>query len=134
MRAGTKSRVAVVVVLVFFAGLATGVFAGAWHARHAFAGRHGERMGERMRQHLQRELKLTPAQLEEMNPILDEMAKQLREIRAESGRRVSETLARSHEQLASHLTPEQQAELQRMQQRHRGMFRSHHEPPPPEHH
>src|SRR3954468_13764685 len=123
MRIGPKTRFTIALALVFLAGLATGVFGGAWHARHAFAGRHGERMGDRMREHLRRELNLTPEQVQEVNPIVETMAKQLQEIRAESGRRVSETIAQSHEQIAAHLTPEQQAELQRLQQRHQEMLR-----------
>jgi Spy/CpxP family protein refolding chaperone len=135
MRIGANTRIVVALVLVFLAGIASGVFAGAWHARHVFAGRHGERMGERMREHLQHQLKLTPAQLQEMNPIFDDLARQLQEIRAESGRRVSETMARAHEQLAAHLTPAQQGELRQIEQRHEGMMRRHHRampPPPPE--
>lgn len=131
MTGGAKSRIAAALLLVFLAGLATGVFAGAWHARHAFTGRHGDRMADRMREHLQHQLKLTPAQLQEMNPILDDMAKQLQEIRADSGRRVSEAMARAHQQLALHLTPEQQTELQRMEQRHQGKSRRHRDTMPP---
>jgi hypothetical protein len=86
-----------------------------------------------MREHLQQQLKLTPEQLRALDPILDEMAKQLQEIRAESGRRVSETITRSHEQLAAHLTPGQRVELQAMEERHAGMLRRHRwsDPPPP---
>jgi Spy/CpxP family protein refolding chaperone len=131
MRVGTKTRLIIALALVFLAGLATGVFGGAWHARHAFAGRHGERMGDRMREHLRRELKLTPEQLQQVDPIVQTMAKQLQEIRAESGRRVSETIEQSHEQIAAHLTSDQQAELKRLQQRHQRMLRHHGMMPPP---
>lgn len=131
MIAATKSRLVLALTLVFLAGLATGVFGGAWHARHAFAGRHGERMGERMRERLQHELSLTPEQLQQMNPILDETTRQLQEIRAETGRRVSDTVTQSHERLAANLTPEQQTELRRMERRHHGFRRRHRDGEPP---
>lgn len=121
-----KWRVAVGVLVVFVAGVASGTFAGAWQARHAFAGRHGPRMAERMRERFQQELDLTPEQMRNVAPILDETAQRLQEIRRETGRRVSETVAESHQRLAEHLTPEQQAELSRqLEQRHHRFWRWH---------
>ena len=105
-------------VLVFLAGGATGLFVGAWHARQAFAGRHGGMMAERMREHIRRQLDLTPAQIREVDPILNDMAQQLQQIRRESGRRVAETMEQSHRAMLPHLTPEQQKELEEMRKRH----------------
>ena len=113
-----KWRLIIGFVLVFLAGGATGMFAGAWHARHAFAGRHGGMMGERMRERIQRQLDLTPEQTREMNPIFDDMAARMQEIRRDSGRRVYEAMEDAHRRLAQHLTPEQLAKAEKMKQRH----------------
>lgn len=132
MSSSLKWRIAIGLLLVFVAGVATGVFAGAWHAHQAFAAGDGPRLAGRMRQRLARDLNLTPEQLQQVGPILDDTAKRLQEIRAESGRRVSDTLKQSHEQLASHLTPEQRQQLHEIEQQHRrGGWRWRHGPPPP---
>lgn len=119
MNSSLKTRITVGLVLVFLAGLATGVFGGAWHAHRAFAERHDGRMAERMRERLTKDLSLTPDQLRQMKPVLDEATKRLQEIRSDSGRRVSETLMEAHQQLGAYLTPEQQGELRKIEQRHR---------------
>lgn len=134
MSAKTRWFIAAGVVLVFFAGIATGVFAGAWRAKQVFIVRHGPQMSERLRERIERELQLTPEQLQQARPIFDETARELDAIREETGRRVAETMAKSHRRMAAFLTPEQQERLKRMQQRHRlrikmrGLDRH---PPPP---
>jgi Spy/CpxP family protein refolding chaperone len=132
MTAGVRWRITLGLLLVFFAGMATGVFAGAWHAHQAFARGHDDRLAERMRARLTRDLNLTPDQLQQVGPILDDTARRLQEIRAESGRRVSETLKQSHEQLATHLTPEQREELRDIEQQHRRFWRRGPRPPRPD--
>ena len=122
------------VVVVFFAGVASGLFAGAWHARRVFIGGHSARFHQRMREHLQRELKLTPEQTEKVGPILDRTAQQLDTIREETGRRVTETINQSHDEMLPLLTPEQQEKLKEMRERHRRMLRRGGGPPPEESH
>ena len=134
MTRALKWRIALGLLLVFAAGAASGVFAGAWHARSTFTMRHGGMMGEHMREHLARHLELTPEQVREVEPILDRAAADLQEIRAETGQRVAATLQRSHREIAPHLTPEQREKLEKMKIRHLRMKRfigPHHGPPPP---
>ena len=51
-------------LLVFIAGGVTGGFIGATHARHFFLGSpHSHRLPDRMREHLRRQLDLTPDQM-----------------------------------------------------------------------
>ena len=126
MTSSLKLRIAVGLVLVFLAGVASGVFAAAWHAHRGFADRHGPRMAQRMRERMRDELNLTPAQMQELGPILDDTAQRLQQIRRETGERVSETITKSHEQLATHLTPEQREDLHGMEQRHRRFWSWHH--------
>src|SRR4051812_27944947 len=102
-----KLWLAVAVMFVFLAGIAIGLFAGAMHARHVFFGRHAGFMGERMREHLRRELRLTPEQYEKIAPIMDQTSAQLEAIRDETGRRVAETMSQSHTQIVPLLNPEQ---------------------------
>ena len=133
MNSALKWRFAIGVLLVFVAGLATGVFAGAWHARSTIKVRHGGMMGEHMRWHLARHLDLTPEQLRAVEPILDRAADELQTIREETGQRVAETMRRSHAEIAPHLNAEQREKLEKMKMRHLRMkrfMRSGHGPPP----
>jgi hypothetical protein len=136
MTSALKWRLTFGLLLVFFAGGATGLFAGAWHARHAFVERHGGMMAERMKEHMRRQLNLTPEQTRDIDPILTDLAKRLQEIRRDSSRRVAETMEQSHRELATHLSPEQQSRFEEMklrrQLRHWRRTGGRPQPPPPE--
>jgi Spy/CpxP family protein refolding chaperone len=111
------------VLVVFAAGMATGMFVGARKAQDVLVFKHRKHMGERMRQHLIRELELTPEQIEKLSPIIEDTSRRLQEIRAESGRRVAETMQESHAAISPHLTPEQRERLATMKHRHKRFLR-----------
>ena len=129
---GWKWRLAVALVIVFLAGIATGLFAGARHAHFVFMGRHSGQSGERMRTHLEHELKLTPAQAAQIGPITDRTAAQLEAIRKETSHRVAQTFSQAHKEMLPLLTPEQQERLEELKRRHRHMLQAHDLPPPEE--
>ena len=107
-------------ILVFVAGGISGAFLGGLYARHLFFGfHHPEQIGARMKERLRTELNLTPEQLAKTSPIIDKTAVQLREIRRETARRVHETIAEAHRQMAVNLTDEQRQKLQQIEERHR---------------
>jgi Spy/CpxP family protein refolding chaperone len=124
-------------LLVFAAGGVTGAFVAAATTRHhLFATRHLGIAAERMRERLQAELNLTPDQLAKISPIVDKAAAQLESIRKDTARRVRDTFAETHQQIAADLTPEQRTKLERMRERHRKFMHHHHGrdrrmPPPP---
>jgi len=107
-------------ILVFVAGGISGAFLGGSYARrHFFAFHRPELIGGRMKERLRAELNLTPEQVTKISPIIDKTAAQLRDIRRETGRRVHETIAESHWQMAANLTDEQRQKLQQIEERHR---------------
>jgi len=118
-------------ILVFVAGGITGAFLGGLYARHLFFEFHRpEQIGTRMKERLRTELNLTPEQVAKISPIIDKTAVQLRDIRRETGRRVHETIAEAHRQMAANLTDEQRQKLQQIEERHRRWHhRGFHEPP-----
>ena len=126
------------VLMVFAAGAATGAFISARKAHDVLVFKHHERMGERMRQHLIRELELTPEQVERLSPIIENTSRRLHEIRRESGRRVADTMRESHSEMSPHLTPRQRERLETMKHRHKRILRRRGMPAPhgdePEHH
>jgi len=136
MNRALKWKLIVGFVLVFAAGGMTGAFFGASHARHLFfAEPHRGMMSERMRDRFRAQLNLTPEQVAKISPIMDKAAAQLEEIRRTTGRRVRETFAEAHREMAADLTEEQRAKLQEIEARHRRWHhraRELHESAPPE--
>jgi len=125
MNRALKWKLAIGFVLVFIAGGAAGVFLGASRTVHFFAeGPHRPGfLAERMRERLRWQLHLTNEQMTKISPIIEKTASQLEQIRSESSRRVHETFAESHREMAAELNPEQRQKLQEIQARH---ARSHH--------
>ncbi len=122
MSKALKWRIAIVLVIVFCAGVATGVMAGARHARHVFA-RHSAHFSDRMREHLQRKLELTPEQAVKVAPIVDQIGKRLEVIRDETSKRVAQTMAEAHREVVPLLDAEQRAKLEQMKNRHERRLR-----------
>jgi Spy/CpxP family protein refolding chaperone len=107
-------------ILVFVAGGISGAFLGGLYAQHQFFAFHRpELIGGRMKERLRTQLNLTPDQVTRISPIIDKTTLQLRDIRRDTARRVHETIADAHKQMASILTDEQRQKLQQIQERHR---------------
>src|SRR5215212_1728629 len=117
-----KWRLILAFVIVFCAGVAIGVMGAAHHARREFFARHSMHFGDRMREHLRRELKLTPEQYDKVAPIIDEMSNRLEVIRGDTSRKVAETMGESHSQIVPLLTAEQREKLDKMKRRHERML------------
>src|SRR6266403_4856422 len=120
-------------ILVFIAGGISGAFLGGLYARHHFFAFHRpELIGGRMKERVRGELNLTPEQVAKISPIVDKTAAQLRGIRRDTARRVHETIAEAHRQMAVNLTDEQRQKLQQIEERHcrwRHRRRLHESPP-----
>ena len=113
-------------VLVFLAGGATGVFVSATTAHHFFFGAHRHGFpAQAMRHRLQWQLRLTDDEMTKISPIIEKTGAKLEEIRGDTGRRVRETIAEAHREIAPLLTPEQQQRLKQMEERHRRWFQHH---------
>ncbi len=133
MNASAKIWIAVALVVVYLAGIATG-FLGAAHQMHRRGGPpHGGPLDDRMRLHLREQLKLTPDQARAIDPIVEQLSAQLEGIRGETTQRVRQAMEQSHEQMKPLLTPAQLAELEKMRAHHEEMLRRQHRPggPPP---
>jgi len=119
-------------VLVFLAGGMTGVFVSVSCARHFLFGPHHRGiLVETMRNRLRVQLHLTDEQLTKITPIIHKTAAHLEEIRTSTGRRVRETIAEAHREMAPNLTPEQRNKLQEIEARHRHWLHRAHGPGEP---
>ena len=120
MNSALKWKLIAGCLLVFIAGGATGVFVSATAAHHFFFGPHRHGFAARaMKNRLQWQLRLTDEQMAKISPIIEKTGAQLEEIRGDTGKRVRETIAQAHSEIAPILTPEQRERLQQMEQRHR---------------
>ena len=136
MNSALKWKLIAGFVLVFLAGGATGVFVSATTAHYFFgAHRHGF-AAQAMKNRLQWQLRLSDEQMTKIAPIIEKTGAELEEIRGDTGRRVRETIAEAHREIAPNLTPEQQQRLKDMEARHRRWMRHGrwhaHETPAPE--
>jgi Spy/CpxP family protein refolding chaperone len=122
-------------VLVFLAGVACGFF-GTLHTHYFFARMDSESMAQHMKQRLRAELKLTPQQMQQISPIIDRAASQLKTKREQTMRDVHEIFEQTHRDMQPLLTPEQRTRLEELEKRHRHLlhrhgFMAHGAPPPP---
>jgi Spy/CpxP family protein refolding chaperone len=117
-------------ILVFLAGAACGFF-GAFHAHYFFARMDPASMAQHMKERLQAELKLTPEQMQQISPIVDRAASQLKMKREQTVRDIHEIFERAHREMQPLLTPEQRTKLEQLEQRHRRMLHRHGFMPPP---
>jgi Spy/CpxP family protein refolding chaperone len=121
-------------VLVFLAGVVCGFF-GTLHAHYSFARMDSESMAQHMKQRLRAELKLTPQQMQQISPIIDRAASQLKTKREQTMRDVHDIFEQTHRDMEPFLTPEQRTRLEELEKRHRHLLHRHgfmaHGPPPP---
>ena len=121
-------------VLVFLAGVASGFF-GTLHAHYFFARMDSESMAQHMKQRLRAELKLTPQQMQQISPVIDRAASQLKTKREQTMHDVHEIFEQTHRDMQPFLTPEQRTRFEELEKRHRHLLHRHgflaHGPPPP---
>jgi Spy/CpxP family protein refolding chaperone len=111
-------------VLVFLAGVACGFF-GTVHAHHLFGRMEWKSMAGHMKQRLRAELKLTPEQMQQISPIIDHAASQLKTKREQTMRDVHDIFKQTHRDMEPFLTPEQRSRLEHLEKRHRHLLHRH---------
>jgi Spy/CpxP family protein refolding chaperone len=120
MNGALKWKLVAGFVLVFVAGGIAGAALGGWYTRHLlFESHRPGRVGDRMKERLRTELRLTPEQVAKVSPIIDKTTVQLREIRHDTSRRVHEIMTEAHKEIAANLTDEQRQRLRQIEEQHR---------------
>jgi Spy/CpxP family protein refolding chaperone len=131
MNNALKWKLAFAFLLVFIAGMTTGLF-GTLHLRHHLLGPpHSGDVAGRMREHWRRALDLTPEQESKIAPIFDATTTKLEAIRIETAERVRAVMEESKRDISPQLTPEQQRKLEQLESEHRKMMLHHGFVPPP---
>jgi Spy/CpxP family protein refolding chaperone len=138
MNSALKWKLIAGFLLVFMAGGATGVFVTMAIAHRFIAAGHPHGMvANAMKNRLRWQLQLTDEQMTKIAPIIDKTGAKLEEIRGDTGKKVRDTIAEAHREIAPLLTPEQQQRLQQMEDRqrrwmHHGRWRRNASPLPDE--
>lgn len=121
----SRWKIVLALVAIFVAGAVTGAYLP--HAIRRWGAPPARPSAEEMAAHLQarfkRGLGLDATQAEKIRPLLEESARNLRNLRAESERKVVESMEALHKELRAVLTPEQQKKLEEMEKRRRERFR-----------
>jgi Spy/CpxP family protein refolding chaperone len=133
MNASLRWKLILAFVLVFVAGAAVGFF-GAVHLRPPvfFHRVPSGSIAEHLKEHLRIQLKLTPQQVDQVSPIIDQATTNLEAKREQTGREVHAIFQEMHNRISPLLTPEQRKLLEQVEQRHRQIMHRHgYQPPPP---
>ena len=115
-------------VAIFVAGCITGgVLTVAITKRVAArrsAGTAGSNFGAVVVQHYQKQLELTPEQVEKLKPVFARAAAGLRNSRSNLLTEVTLAMRQMNEDIARELTPEQQARFEKMKERNRARLKN----------
>jgi Spy/CpxP family protein refolding chaperone len=131
MNSVLKWKLAFALLLVFVAGVVTGGFLTALHVHRFILGPpHSGVLAGQMREHLRRELQLTPDQMAKIAPVIDSTTAKLEAIRVETAERVRNAMDESASAINPQLTPEQQKKMAALREEHRHRLMHHGFPPP----
>jgi len=126
MNSALKWKLIAGFLLVFIAGGATGVFVTMTIGhRFMFAQHPPGVFAQAMKNRLRWQLRLTDDQMAKIGPIIDKTGEKIEEIRADTGRRVRDTINEAHREITQYLTPEQQERLKQVEERRRQWLQHH---------
>lgn len=118
----TRTKVIAYLAVIFIAGSVTGAVIG-WN------GAQSRRMKppspknfcERVREQMRTELNLNPAQVQQLDPLLDKQARQMEEIHGRTVQQVNEVIQAFNTEIADvlNLSPEQREKLSEMEKKRR---------------
>ncbi len=127
----TKQTATFYLAAVFGAGLLAGGMGGfSLGMRRAFAPPRPHDMAVHICGDLRTRLRLTPAQVQEIEPVVTETVTAIEAVRTASGKQMADIFAKSNQRIAQFLTPEQRVLMREMdRQRQQFFHKSFHGPP-----
>ena len=119
----TQSKLVLYLALIFVAGGITGAVVG-WGGAKEKSPRPWDhkKICSKLRDRFQSELNLTPAQVEQLEPLLERRIKGVEEVRSRTVKEIEELFRKSNQAIAEalQLTPAQQAKLEQMEAKRPG--------------
>jgi Spy/CpxP family protein refolding chaperone len=133
----TKAKITVYVILIFLAGAVAGgaVARKVWPQREHRPGPHRpdpQKFEDHLFGIMKERLKLTPEQIEKIEPIFHAGFKEVKTIQDKTLAQIEDAVQQNHAQIAKELTADQKTELEKMDQERREFFKNHpgrHGPP-----
>jgi hypothetical protein len=120
----TKRSAAIYLVAVFLAGLLAGGVAGfSLGKRNAFAPPRPQDMASHICERLKSKLHLTPEQVKQIDPLVNESAAELEAVHSTTADRITEIFQKLNQRQAQYLTPEQKVLLEEMERERQQFFR-----------
>jgi len=133
----SRLRPWLVLAVIFLVGIATGsALTVAWHS-HFSQPPGAQQMKKHLLDRLTERLKLTPDQQAKIEPILTDADNQMQSIHHDEIQRMTQIYEKTNSEIAAILTPDQQAEMQKMVKEFQAshdrdhMFPGHGKPKPP---
>ena len=128
----TKNKIILYLATIFLVGGITGGVMG-WTGAHQriMAPPTSHDICENVRHRLQSELELTPAQVNQLDPLLEKRAKEMEAIHSRTIQQFEELIRASNEEIATTLglNPAQKAKLQEMEKKRQEFMRKRSQPP-----
>jgi hypothetical protein len=120
----TKKSAGIYLAAVFLAGLMAGAVAGfSLGKRNAFAPPRPQDMASHICERLKSKLHLTPEQVKQIEPFVNESAADLEAIHSTTADRITEIFQKLNQRQAQFLTPEQRVLLEGMERERQQFFR-----------
>jgi gas vesicle protein len=112
----TKTKLISYLAAIFLAGGVTGATVAVTAGKQMMAEppRNGHIETRYLKERFQSKLGLTPEQIRSIEPILETMSEQLKNIRGETSKRIAAVVKNSYDQIGKDLTPEQRQKLEEM--------------------
>ena len=121
----TRKSAAIYLAAVFLAGLAAGGAAGfSVGKRNAFAPPRPQDMASHICERMKSKLHLTPEQVRQIEPLVNETAAELKAVHSTTAERITEIFQTLNQRQAQFLTPEQKVLLEEMERERRQFFRN----------
>jgi len=120
----TRKSAAIYLAAVFLAGLAAGGAAGfSVGKRNAFAPPRPQDMASHICERMKSKLHLTPEQVRQIEPLVNETAAELEAVHTTTADRITEIFQKLNQRQTQFLTPEQKVLLEEMERERRQFFR-----------
>ncbi len=119
----SRWKLIVALVVIFGAGIVTGVYLPRAIGRRGPWGPHGGDFAAHLKTRLTQELSLDAKQTAALDPIADEAATDLQRLRTEADERVLRAMQTLNDKLRPILTPEQVTKLEALEKSRREMVR-----------
>lgn len=110
----TRKKLSLYIAVIFVAGAASGSVLALRSAQKRSHPPTMEKVCHQMERQLKTRLELTDEQFARIRPLLDEGAREIRQIHSRTLDEIDEAIRKNHAAMARHLTPDQQRRLEAM--------------------